>query len=183
MKRLEIGREKNRGASFFVYDGDCSFCHSTAMRLAKGNVSFEIITSQKAGPLLIKHTIDPQRAAVEAIWIDSHGKSRFGAFAISAALSQGGIFRRSLSNLIELSFLRPVIVRGYSFIAKRRRIIGFKKSQCTLYTQTIDSRKKKVNGVNLYLWIQFLLPAILFALRCPPINKTLAYEWGWMMFS
>ena len=183
MKRLNIEKDRNRGDSFFVYDGDCSFCHSTAMRLAKGNVSFEIITSQKASPLFIKHTIDPQRAAVEAIWIDSDGNSRFGAFAISAALSQGGIFRRSLSNLIELSFLRPIIVRSYRFIAKRRRILGFKKSQCTLYPPTIDSPKKKVNGVNLYLWAQFFLPAILFALRCPPINKTLAYEWGWMMFS
>ncbi len=170
---------------YFIYDGDCAFCTRMTSLIAGSKPSFQILASQNAKTLLSQNNIPFGLTEIVAIWISSKGNVKYGPFAISAALKQGNFCRKFLGKIIDSYPLRKLAAIVYARVAKKRRLIWWKNSSCAVegshpqYPSTFFQ-----NGpIRLYLLFQFLLPLGLFVLRCPPINKTFLYGWGWQMFS
>jgi predicted DCC family thiol-disulfide oxidoreductase YuxK len=185
VERRDSKPMKHIDFSYFIYDGDCAFCLRMTNLIAGSTPGFQILASQNAKVLLLQNSIPFDVTENEAIWISSEGDTKYGPCAISAALKQGNLQRRCLGRIIDSYPLRKPARVVYARIAKKRRIFGWKDTNCTLdgsrpeYPSTLFQ-----NGlISIYILFQFMLPFALFMLRCPPINRTFLYGWGWQMFS
>jgi hypothetical protein len=170
---------------YFIYDGDCAFCQKTTEKISGLNPTFNIVTSQSSGRLFLEYDIDPKISEKVAVWISADGDVRLGPRAISAALKEGKLARKYLGILLDLRILEGLTQYVYRKIAERRKLIWWQKDSCT-NIKIVESDNQTLNSdriIGVYVFIQFALPATLFLLRCPPINKTLLYGWGWQMFS
>ena len=176
---------KSLDNSFFIYDGDCSFCAQTTNLIAGSDPNFQILPSQNAKKLLLENNVPFGLTEKMAIWISSAGDVQYGAFAIAAALKRGNIFRKFLGVFIDFYPVRKPAKLIYARIARKRRFIGWNTTSCALDGSKLESQPSlfKDGPIRIYLLFQFLLPLGLFLLRCPPFNKTYLYGWGWQMFS
>lgn len=171
--------------AYFIYDGDCAFCQRTSEKISGLNPTFNLATSQTSSPLFIKHNVDPHISEKVAIWISAEGKVKYGPHAISAALKEGNFLRRILGNLIDLKMLKLPTQFVYGKVAQKRKLIWCHSDSCAIATNSEKKSNEECADVliRVYIIFQFVLPASLFLLRCPPVNKTLLYGWGWQMFS
>ena len=180
------GIRTERIGGYFIYDGDCSFCTRSTTLIAGVNPRFNVIASQNSLELLSKYNIDHRLINEGAIWISASGNMKFGAFAISSALKKGNFLKKLLGFLIEVFPIHYLSRFIYRQIAKRRRLIVWGASSCSLEPSlSTENSRRSVEEIatRLYVLLQFGLPGVLLALRCPPINKNILYGWGWQMFS
>ena len=172
--------------SYLVYDGDCRFCHRTAVWLNKDIISFQSIQSQFAGEMFLKFRINPRRADGEAIWISSEGEVKYGPFAISAALAQGNLIRQLMAKFIDFYLFKIPVKFVYARIARKRKFFWIGNSSCTVNSLSIaDNNELKNKNTLIYIYIvfQLILPSCLYVLRILNNAKVFLYGWGWQMFS
>jgi predicted DCC family thiol-disulfide oxidoreductase YuxK len=154
---INIPNQSKAKKFYFVYDGDCRFCHRTAVWLNKDITSFQSIQSQFAGEMFSKFKIDPLRANREAIWISIEGEVKYGPFAISAALAHGTLVRQIMAKIIDFYFFKIPVKFFYARIARRRKFFWVGKSSCAVNSFPIaDNYELKNIDVPKYIYIYFV---------------------------
>ena len=101
-----------------VFDGDCSFCTSSARVTGRIVKSALIVPWQRAD--LDALGVDPA-AAVDALqWVDADGRVSAGAEAVARMLRTGGLLWRTVGAVMLLPVVRQVAALVYRFVAKNR---------------------------------------------------------------
>ncbi|MDX6285366.1 MAG: hypothetical protein QOG53_851 [Frankiales bacterium] len=101
-----------------VFDGDCSFCTSSARVAGRIAPTARIVPWQEAD--LNALGIDQEAASAALQWVDSDGRVSAGADAVARMLRTGALLWRILGAVMLLPGIRQLAGVGYRLVAKNR---------------------------------------------------------------
>jgi predicted DCC family thiol-disulfide oxidoreductase YuxK len=107
-----------RESGVLVFDGDCSFCTSSARVAGRIVPTARIVPWQRAD--LDALGVDREAAAEAIQWVDSHGQVSAGADAVARMLRTGALIWRVLGALMLLPGIRELAGVVYRLVANNR---------------------------------------------------------------
>ena len=112
-----------------VFDGDCSFCSSTA-RLARRLLprGHAVVAYQRADLPALGLT---ERDGADALWwVDDDGRRHRGHEAVARALLEAAGPWRLAGRLLASAALRPLGARAYEWVARNRHRLPGGRPEC-----------------------------------------------------
>lgn len=101
-----------------VFDGDCSFCTSSARLAGRIVTTAQVVPWQTAD--LDSLGVRREAAAQALQWVDADGRVSAGADAVAHMLRTGGLFWRLVGGVMLLPVVRQLAGVAYRVVAKNR---------------------------------------------------------------
>jgi predicted DCC family thiol-disulfide oxidoreductase YuxK len=114
-----------------IFDGDCSFCTTSARWLERKFASRAPVEPWQFTDLTA-YGITPDRAQYEVLWVDAAGRIHGGAQAFARWLIDSGGIARVAGTLITLPPIRWVAAGIYRLIANNRQRMPGGTPACAL---------------------------------------------------
>jgi predicted DCC family thiol-disulfide oxidoreductase YuxK len=124
-----VNRIVPRALGTLVFDGDCSFC-STSARLVRSMVgpSVRVIPFQRADLASLGLTLEQVEEAVW--WVGADGRRARGHWAVAAALQASRGLWRSLGTVLNARAVAPAASRAYAWVARNRHRLPGGAPEC-----------------------------------------------------
>jgi predicted DCC family thiol-disulfide oxidoreductase YuxK len=137
-----FGVVQQREVPWLIFDGDCSFCTSSANWIARrlhrrDGRNAELRPWQRADLTALGTTAE--RAQSEVLWVAPDGQVRGGAAAVAAWLRFAGGAYAVLGRAMQLPGVRAVAAAVYSLIARHRHRLPGGTPACALPPSDPDS--------------------------------------------
>lgn len=113
-----------------IYDGDCGFCTRSARLVARLPVSVRLVPWQAADLAALR--ITEQRARQEVLWVESTGRIRGGAAAITEIFRHARLPWRAVGWVLSAPVLRGLAGVTYRWVAVNRHRLPGSTPACRL---------------------------------------------------
>ena len=150
-----------------VYDGDCSFCTSSARLLEKIGPQATIVAWQETNLDALGLTEEAASAAVQ--WVEVDGTARSGHEAIAAALGAAGGIWALAGRALLLPGLSPIAASAYRLIADNRHRLPGGTPACAVDPQ--ETRRRTSRSIFARRLALSLPLALAVAWICSPARK------------